>query len=482
MAAAARYVLAVDALPGDEIPVDAVPLSPVEFVAYDALMSAAYASTPSELVASLVPDALRCLARRGYDAVIALPSTAVARAPLDPFFEALETADVVPDPDFDAGWWGMLAKSGRSVMRRHPADAEMVVLRGAGPQAVGRASVVLVDGDPPPAASEDVSAALRTAADPSAELAVAYRRLWSDANAGESGPPYRYVSFSNGVAFDDVCRALLRAGIAAGERFDDPDDVRAPASFFGWLASPFAPGRRLSRYLERYVALRPALRRAFPRCGTNPDELLAYLRERRPDDLDPVWYDADARAARALGEPIAGTAGVNVVGYFRAELGIGEAGRSLANALRSAGVPNAVLDFSVGSSNRSGDRTIEQFHDQPHHDITVLCANPDQYGVFDLHSAAAAFSAPRYRIGAWWFELPDLPPSWLREFARVDEVWAGSRFVEAAIARVAPVPVTYIPPIVEPRPTAPVSRSEFGLDDDDLVFLFTFDFNSVWER
>jgi glycosyltransferase involved in cell wall biosynthesis len=258
--------------------------------------------------------------------------------------------------------------------------------------------------------------------------------------------------------------------------------VRAPASFFAWLCAPSKPGGQLSRYLERYVALRPALRRAFPRCAADPAPLLRHLRAQRPPDLDAVWYSGDPVTPAALREPVPQRTGVNVVGYFRAEFGIGEAGRSLATALRTAGVPHALLDFSSGSLNRNADTSIERFDTAPPYGISILCANPDQFAYFDHHATATAFGDGRYRIGAWWFELPDLPEAWLGGFTRVDEVWVGSRFVEAAVARVSTVPVTYMPPIVEPRATAPVSRAEFGLADDDLAFLLVFDFNSVVER
>ena len=477
-----RFVLAIDQLPGDELRCDAAPLPAAEFIAYERLLNLAYTSTPRGLAEALVPQALHVLLERGYDAAVALPATAFARAPLDPFFAALDAADVIPDPAFATGWWGARRGAARRVTRRHPSDTEIITLRDASSRALTRAAVVLVHDDLPPVNGRDVSHALLAVPDAIAELASAYRRTSLDVGGGARGPAYRYAAFSNGVAFDDACRALLRDALAAGERFDDPGDVRAAPGFFAWLISPSAPGLRLNRYLERYVALRPALRRAFPGCGAKPAELVSHLRAQRPDDLDPAWYDSDALIPAALRDAVPESAGVNVIGYFRAELGIGEAGRSLARAVRIAGVPHALIDFSSGSSNRSGDRTIERFEDGPRYDISVLCANPDQFSVFDLHPSSAAFGGGRYRVGAWWFELPDLPPDWLGGLARVDEIWAGSHFVEAAMARVAPVPVTYVPPIVEPRPNARVSRAEFGLADDELAYLFVFDFNSVWER
>ncbi len=68
--------------------------------------------------------------------------------------------------------------------------------------------------------------------------------------------------------------------------------------------------------------------------------------------------------------------GVNVVGLFRAELGIGESGRSMVRALARAGEPVALLDFSAVSLNRTDDQTFTEFATEPAYEITLLCANP----------------------------------------------------------------------------------------------------------
>jgi SAM-dependent methyltransferase len=60
-------------------------------------------------------------------------------------------------------------------------------------------------------------------------------------------------------------------------------------------------------------------------------------------------------------------------------------------------------------------------------------------------------------------------------------VWAGSRFVAEALADVSPVPVVRVPPAVEVAEPPPLTRSQLGMPEG-FVFLYLFDYNSVFER
>ena len=174
--------------------------------------------------------------------------------------------------------------------------------------------------------------------------------------------------------------------------------------------------------------------------------------------------------------------GVNVVGMFRAELGVGESGRSMVRALRRAGEPTALLDFSAVSANRQNDRSITDFAPSPVYPTTLLCANPPEYPAFGASSMVRAFREGRYRIGSWWWELPELPDDWCGAFAVLDEIWVGSRFIYEAVARVSPIPVTYIPPVVEVPPAAQIDLAKFGATAGEMIVLVMFDFHSVWQR
>jgi glycosyltransferase involved in cell wall biosynthesis len=87
-------------------------------------------------------------------------------------------------------------------------------------------------------------------------------------------------------------------------------------------------------------------------------------------------------------------------------------------------------------------------------------------------------------IGYWAWELPVVPPDWRVGAHFVHEVWAPSRFTAAALGtllpgrvRVVPHPVAAAPPV-----PAPLDRSAFGLPDDAVVVLVSFNLASSFAR
>jgi glycosyltransferase involved in cell wall biosynthesis len=87
----------------------------------------------------------------------------------------------------------------------------------------------------------------------------------------------------------------------------------------------------------------------------------------------------------------------------------------------------------------------------------------------------------RHAIGAWYWEFETLPPDLVDQLGRVDELWAPTTFVERALGRYTSKPIHIVPaivPVFERRGAAGRSRRYWDLADDDVVFLFSFDFNS----
>ena len=107
--------------------------------------------------------------------------------------------------------------------------------------------------------------------------------------------------------------------------------------------------------------------------------------------------------------------------------------------------------------------------------------NADQIMVFVDHYGPGFF-ASRYNIGFWMWELADFPAEWSDRFEWFDEIWTPSAFTSEAIARRSPVPVWTSPLPLLAHPAAALGRADFGLPDDRFVFLFVFDFASVFER
>ena len=173
--------------------------------------------------------------------------------------------------------------------------------------------------------------------------------------------------------------------------------------------------------------------------------------------------------------------GVNLIGFARAEFGLGEDIRSLSAALDAAGMPHAVLDIRPGNAARRADRSLDaRFTDRLRHPVSIICASPFDTARMYLEHGPALFTAPR-TIGYWPWELPLLPPAWNGVFSLVDEVWAPSRFSAQAFAA-SPNPVLAMPPAVLTPGVRPMSRRRAGLPPRAFVFAYPFDPNSYMAR
>jgi SAM-dependent methyltransferase len=171
--------------------------------------------------------------------------------------------------------------------------------------------------------------------------------------------------------------------------------------------------------------------------------------------------------------------GVNVAGYFQSVLGVGEAARQVVRALETGGVPVAPVGLTAANS-RQDERLAPVGDAKALFPINLICVNADVLPAF-TDDAGPEFFAGRYSIGLWWWEVSKFPDRWLSAFQHVDEIWVGSRHVADALTPVSPVPVVHIvQPVAVAEPPV-IDRAELGLPEG-FVFLFSFDYHSVFER
>ena len=293
--------------------------------------------------------------------------------------------------------------------------------------------------------------------------------------------PYSWRELPNGVAVDAPMRAGYRAGIEAGELIETPFSAAGADALIEWLNGPADEGgaQGVTRYLKAYRDWRKDLLRDFPDLdGVGGGRLVAwaevYGRGQIPDPLLPGGGDAGEDAA-----PL--HAGVNMAGYFRSVLGVGEHARLILDGLRAAGVPVATIGLAAAGTEQiedgppSGDDPAEAPHP-----INLISVNADVLPSFAL-AAGHAFFQDRYSIGLWAWEVTPFPERYLEAFEHVDEVWALSEHVRQAIQPVSPVPVLTVPLPIEVPPFEPRSRERLGVPEG-FAFLFAFDYDSVVER
>jgi glycosyltransferase involved in cell wall biosynthesis len=92
--------------------------------------------------------------------------------------------------------------------------------------------------------------------------------------------------------------------------------------------------------------------------------------------------------------------------------------------------------------------------------------------------ALRAVTQGKYTIGHWVWEMPNVPPSWLPQFKRVDEAWVISTFTQSIFNKLSDLPTTVINPAIQVGDTAGLGRADFGLPEDRYIFLFTFSVGS----
>ena len=175
--------------------------------------------------------------------------------------------------------------------------------------------------------------------------------------------------------------------------------------------------------------------------------------------------------------------GVNFFGFFKSPIGLGSLSRGLALAFRSAGVK--VQESIVGNVAMDPDLRPEDFirtYDYsldtnlwlsyPHTTDCLLKLYPDHV------------VKERKNIVYLAWEQRDGYPSWDKDYAGYDQIWALSDFAASSFRRyMKRDDVVSVPAVIDfdAFPEA-ATKTEMGLDPDRFTFLYIFDANSSIER
>ncbi|RCW50845.1 glycosyltransferase family 4 protein [Paenibacillus prosopidis] len=174
--------------------------------------------------------------------------------------------------------------------------------------------------------------------------------------------------------------------------------------------------------------------------------------------------------------------GINLIGYIRAEMGIGEACRSIAKAIKKTGIPFRILNYPKGNPGRMLDFSWRKMESKrPSHNTNLFIMNPDSL-LGARHYFGNALFKKRYNIGYWHWELPEFPDEWCKSFKWVQEIWVPTQFIKESVEKKAKVPVRVIPLAIEVGYDPHLNRQSFGLPQDRYLFLSMFDTNSLTQR
>jgi glycosyltransferase involved in cell wall biosynthesis len=319
-------------------------------------------------------------------------------------------------------------------------------------------------------------------------------RLQAARSAQGPPAPYRYGSIC-GTAIPSAVRALARDALDGTDPAGRPPLPFNPAGdveFVRWLNEPVA--RRGDRVVTRMVIgvwrHRQDLQSSFPDPFlADLDGLVAWSEtaaDFRADYRNLHRSPAPVSAGAAEGAPASlPPPGLNIIGYLRAEAGVGEAGRLMALAADAAGIPYRTIattdtpsrqldPFVVGGTGSSRDEA------EPYR-VNLLCVNADRTPNL-LAELPPALLDHRYRIALWFWELSRPASHTAAALDLVDEVWVASEFVAEPLRSLTAKPVLVTPLAIPPPAPTHLTRGDLALPTDRTVFLATFDAFSIPAR
>ena len=172
--------------------------------------------------------------------------------------------------------------------------------------------------------------------------------------------------------------------------------------------------------------------------------------------------------------------GVNLFGYFDTESGIGEIARSMAGTLRAGQIPHVLVNVEQPWLRRK-DFTLREFASANPYAVNLFVVNADMVPTVLPSFGRAALDRPR-NVGYWFWELSRFPDRFQGSFRFFSEVWVASSFCLESISSSSPIPVVKIPPGFDFHIPGRRTRASFGIEPDDLVFLYIFDGASSFNR
>lgn len=174
--------------------------------------------------------------------------------------------------------------------------------------------------------------------------------------------------------------------------------------------------------------------------------------------------------------------GVNLIGSIRAETGLGQSCRLLANVLKHGNYPVAIYNYIQVGNIYQNDRSYDgEITNECPYSINIIHINPHELGIALMQLERNIWDK-RYNIGFWLWELEEFPDEWLSCFEYLDEIWTPSEFISGAIRKKTQKPVCTMPYAIEAEADLRYGRKDFGLPENSFLFLMIYDNNSISER
>lgn len=174
--------------------------------------------------------------------------------------------------------------------------------------------------------------------------------------------------------------------------------------------------------------------------------------------------------------------GVNLVGDIKAEIGLGQSVRLIANVLDLSKYDFCSNDFQLGNNVRREDTSWDYKIQTEHtYNINLVHINPYEIGMAYMYFDKSMWEN-RYNIAFWVWELEEFPEEYKKALKFFDEIWTPSEFASASIRKATSKPVMTLPYHVTAECDKAFDRNYFGLPEEAFLYLTMFDSNSTMSR
>jgi len=310
----------------------------------------------------------------------------------------------------------------------------------------------------------------------------------------------KFDFFENGIRIPNEARRIFVDLKNQNQTFEDPFSVSDSNSFLNYLNENIDDKKPyLSRLWVKIHQDREDLQHHFPDpLNKNREKFANWIiaslkKEYKLDEFfcKPFFedkkletdetYEKFNQSLQKDKKILLSNIGINVAGYFKGEFGVAEAARNYVKAIREIKIPFS-LNNITSPAHRNNDQTFNQFDENNPYPVNLICVNADQSENF-YNIKGSNYFKNKYNIAVWFWEIENFPKKWLNSFKYFDEIWVASSFIANSLSKISPIPIVKIdsPFEVNEEKMTP-NRRKFGFSDNEFVFLFIFDFFSIFER
>jgi glycosyltransferase involved in cell wall biosynthesis len=174
--------------------------------------------------------------------------------------------------------------------------------------------------------------------------------------------------------------------------------------------------------------------------------------------------------------------GINLIGNIKAESGLGQSCRLVADELLASGIDFSIYSYSqLGNVKEAASKWDDKISSELPYSINLIHINPYEFGLAFAQLDSSVWDC-RYNIAFWLWELEEFPEEWTPCFSCLDEIWTPSEFISKSIRKRTNLPIITIPYSVNVSIKQIYSRDYFHLPKDKFLFLVMYDSSSITER